>query len=774
MFEPKSVFKSYSNISILVFAWLYVVFFYGSHIFTNESTPGGDAKRVIGYIESARESNYFLPLWDPYTAGGRPSLADPEWLFYRLLSPVFQLLPHSLYNLVFNLILLLLLCLLTACIYFFAIRLGIKRFYAGYIAALLPCSGFAWSLLESGRINALWVLTTNILCLLIYSRWRNTANPWLFLSMIFLLALNLAFAGHYILVGFFMLSAYVLGLNSRLQSSLRDALRVSIIHLSSLGILALSLAAIFLLPLFEVQLGSVISLKGWGVEYKSLSAAGLKTLFIPDFSIDRKLQPSPPFVSFTILLGVILMGARKVRELPAEFILMLTVALFYLLLAIGFAMPNEWFNRLYSGIPLINLIRWGNAYIGYAILMVGLLSAAGLSYSTESSTRVLKLAVLIVYLMMAMWLFYQVLASEKPVAMLNLITLALISFFIVCVATQKYFKFHFTARLKVLVIVGLGLHLAMPKQAFFTRGAMFETPRSTNVAHLPELAALLDDEKPVLRQYCPTLLFCPQPGKPNVPGITGFSMFFPAETRFALEYIMDRDLEASRPHWVGRAPCSKLNENGLEMANVRYLYCRGNQRPSSQRWLLRGTSGVDGKSQVSISLWENPQLSSPFKLFYRATSANTDYSRDDLRAFWSNEIIVLDGGHQHSASHETILPRLGGGPEATRLRDSIKLVHWDEERLRLEAIIESEAMLFISSIYQPGWSVTINGEASTLYRAYGAYQAISLPNGESRVLLEFRPRFWHTGKIISGLTLILLLAYAAFFKNREKRSIVQP
>ncbi len=49
------------------------------------------------------------------------------------------------------------------------------------------------------------------------------------------------------------------------------------------------------------------------------------------------------------------------------------------------------------------------------------------------------------------------------------------------------------------------------------------------------------------------------------------------------------------------------------------------------------------------------------------------------------------------------------------------------------------AWLFWRDAYFPYWTATVNGKDSGIIRAFGAYKAVALPTGESKVSFRFQP-----------------------------------
>ncbi len=66
------------------------------------------------------------------------------------------------------------------------------------------------------------------------------------------------------------------------------------------------------------------------------------------------------------------------------------------------------------------------------------------------------------------------------------------------------------------------------------------------------------------------------------------------------------------------------------------------------------------------------------------------------------------------------------------------------------------AYLFASEVAYPDWQATIDGHATPILTADGAFLAVDVPQGDHHVVFRFVPRLFYTGAAISGLTLLAL------------------
>jgi uncharacterized membrane protein YfhO len=81
----------------------------------------------------------------------------------------------------------------------------------------------------------------------------------------------------------------------------------------------------------------------------------------------------------------------------------------------------------------------------------------------------------------------------------------------------------------------------------------------------------------------------------------------------------------------------------------------------------------------------------------------------------------------------------------------------------------SPGFLVISDTYYPGWKVSIDGSEGRVYRANICQRAIYLSSGDHHVRFYFAPSSLRVGMIVSGLSLLLLIALLRIRKGRGEQ-----
>jgi hypothetical protein len=77
----------------------------------------------------------------------------------------------------------------------------------------------------------------------------------------------------------------------------------------------------------------------------------------------------------------------------------------------------------------------------------------------------------------------------------------------------------------------------------------------------------------------------------------------------------------------------------------------------------------------------------------------------------------------------------------------------------IEVNAAREGWLVQADTWYPGWSVTVDGRAETLYRADYLFRAVRIPAGKHRVVISYQPGSFYWG---AGITLCALLSLAVY------------
>jgi hypothetical protein len=116
----------------------------------------------------------------------------------------------------------------------------------------------------------------------------------------------------------------------------------------------------------------------------------------------------------------------------------------------------------------------------------------------------------------------------------------------------------------------------------------------------------------------------------------------------------------------------------------------------------------------------------------------------------------------------------GGGLEGS---STVELTSYEANRLSYKVKSQKGGVVVFSEIYYPGWTCTIDGQATDIARANYVLRAIKVPAGEHEVVMTFDPQTVHITEAIAygalavlALMLITLLGISIYRKRKNTRS----
>jgi hypothetical protein len=92
-----------------------------------------------------------------------------------------------------------------------------------------------------------------------------------------------------------------------------------------------------------------------------------------------------------------------------------------------------------------------------------------------------------------------------------------------------------------------------------------------------------------------------------------------------------------------------------------------------------------------------------------------------------------------------------------------RLAEFSPSRLLVEVDHTSDGLLVLSELYYPGWRATVDGRQAPIHRTDAILRAVEVPAGQHQVEMVFDPPTVKLGLAISGITLLLSLAYVAWY-----------
>jgi len=97
---------------------------------------------------------------------------------------------------------------------------------------------------------------------------------------------------------------------------------------------------------------------------------------------------------------------------------------------------------------------------------------------------------------------------------------------------------------------------------------------------------------------------------------------------------------------------------------------------------------------------------------------------------------------------------------------SAEIVTYGGNTVRIRTSASVPKLLFLSDVYDAGWSADIDGKPTPVLRADYAFRAVSMPKGVHTVTFSYRPKAFLYGGIVSVLSLLCSIGFVVV--NRRK------
>ncbi len=124
----------------------------------------------------------------------------------------------------------------------------------------------------------------------------------------------------------------------------------------------------------------------------------------------------------------------------------------------------------------------------------------------------------------------------------------------------------------------------------------------------------------------------------------------------------------------------------------------------------------------------------------------------------SRELLLADA--VDSAGADAALRHGFGSAEVVPSSDPNEVVY--------DVTAESAGWLFVTEKYYPGWTATVAGREAEIHRANVAFRAVRVPQGQSRVVMRYRPGSVYGGALLGLLALMLSIGIGVRGQTRKR------
>ena len=194
----------------------------------------------------------------------------------------------------------------------------------------------------------------------------------------------------------------------------------------------------------------------------------------------------------------------------------------------------------------------------------------------------------------------------------------------------------------------------------------------------------------------------------------------------------------------------------LQLLNVKYVLIFGSPPPdpglfelvySNEITIYRNNACVD----QTLPVFDYEVERNPAAILTRVRSGSFDPRR----------ILLLEKEPEPPAAPAK-------NPDATVDPDaSVRITSYEPDEMRIEASLPRPGFLLLLDTYFPGWSATVNGQPTRIYRADYTFRAVWLPAGKAEVLFSYRPTSFRLGLVLSLASLLALGATWFWTRNRS-------
>jgi len=104
-------------------------------------------------------------------------------------------------------------------------------------------------------------------------------------------------------------------------------------------------------------------------------------------------------------------------------------------------------------------------------------------------------------------------------------------------------------------------------------------------------------------------------------------------------------------------------------------------------------------------------------------------------------------------------------------KNPILTTYFSPNKIEISANCPEDSYLFLSEVYYPGWITIVDGKIQKTYRANYAFRAIYLTKGNHNITMNFSPKSFYIGAIISLIFLGTVLGMVTNIIFRSKRKV---
>ena len=265
---------------------------------------------------------------------------------------------------------------------------------------------------------------------------------------------------------------------------------------------------------------------------------------------------------------------------------------------------------------------------------------------------------------------------------------------------------------------------------------------------------ILDAGRAAIYPEWGTVLGIPQIGTLNVSQIPAYSAFFHSHIESTTGLFLEVGSLKNKPYRVQAA--------ALDLLSVRYIVTDGSMPRFDAGVRLRyPLVFTDRAAHVKVYANRNPFPRAYLSPVLAGRSGSTLRTPFAMKSTRTSDPVLL------AAARDAGIPT---APETAARGEAARITSYHDTRVAVAVDAPKASVLVLTDAYAPGWHVTVNGKAQHLARVDEIMRGVVVPAGKSTVVFTYRSAPRSIGKLISLLTLGLLLVYAIVVGIRKRRA----
>jgi hypothetical protein len=191
----------------------------------------------------------------------------------------------------------------------------------------------------------------------------------------------------------------------------------------------------------------------------------------------------------------------------------------------------------------------------------------------------------------------------------------------------------------------------------------------------------------------------------------------------------------------------RVNDDGLRLArsiDISSVLSQHFMLPDYSDQKLVKSMDVANKTAY---LYEYTRYPGRFLLFSRVSFVKDDKAvieRLQSSTFDPGKELILIGDREYTHGNKD-------------LQGKVKLLSYKANRFNLEYEADSDAFLYVSDTYYPGWRAYVDGKETKIYRADLAFRAIEVPKGKHTVAFKYVPMSFYVGLVLTIIGILLCI-----------------